>query len=110
MERILLERKLRKWVYDNTDTDVDKYDELCCGVCNGNMVVKRNVKGVRGWAAAVVGHGKDHDEWACPLRYLDWHKQAKKLKQEINKTASAKLTHIMREELAGILLNKQVTK
>lgn len=99
---------VRGWNYFLTG--LNEFQELKCKVCNEAMNVERNIEGANGWASAMAGRTKDHDEFSCPNSDEKWHEQALEIKELINRTPSAFFSTMLEEEVNLILRTKCATK
>lgn len=82
-----------------------------CGVCNAPCNERRSVIGYRSFAEAAANSTKSvYDEFACPNRNMDWHKQAYMLMEHARNTPSASLASLYEEEIRLILSTRKTTK
>lgn len=72
---------LRSPNYGYAFPDPGKYEKAFCGVCGAEMNVQRGVVGPSGFAEASGGLKHLHDRFLCPHLETDWHKKAKKVRQ-----------------------------
>lgn len=96
--------------YDVIMTAPGLYVEHKCIVCSELMDKKSNVDGPTGWAEAMAQRSHLHDVYTCPHAGKDWHNQCIALMKEIDRTSSAKITELLKQELKEILVSRKVTK
>ncbi len=96
--------------YDYASYPPGEQEELFCGVCNGKMDVKRNVDGATGMAEAMSKSKHLHDSFSCPNRPAEWHKQAKALIEDADKTSSKRIEDILIAEAKEVIIAKKETK
>ena len=96
--------------WDIIIADPGTCESKTCPVCNQEMEVERNVKGPTSWAGAMMQREHLHDSFVCKSAGKKWHKQVRKLREEIIATPSAKLATIYKEEIDEILAKKRATK
>lgn len=89
--------------YDIFYTAPDTVEQIHCRVCHSLCDVERNLTGPTAWAEASARRGHWHDEFACPHRQKEWHKQALELVLEIEKTPSKRLAELMQHDLDDLL-------
>lgn len=96
--------------WDIVITEPGERESMTCPVCNEEMEVKRNVTGPTSWAGAIMRKEHLHDTFTCNNAGKKWHKQVRKLREEILATPSAKLAEIFQGEIEQILVRKRCTK
>ena len=94
---------------DRFTPDPGEVDEAYCGVCKEKMTVRRDVNGPTGYVEAMAKMGHPHDAFDCPNREEMWHRQAIRIREEANQTASAKLAEMLRAEANEIVRNTTAT-
>ena len=105
------EGKLEKYNYYSVyRPDPGTVDKAYCGTCESEMNVKRNRKGVNGYAAAVLGINRKHDEFRCHFEVESWHRQAEALLKEAERCVSATITRMLKDEATEIIYTKIPTK
>jgi hypothetical protein len=72
--------------------------------------VQRGVEGATSWAEATGGGKHVHDSFACVHAGEVWHRQARALRQEQEKTVSAAIKGILEAEISQILDARKPTE
>lgn len=90
---------------------------VCCGVCGEEMKNLGQSRGPRGYAESMLMHsrgetdtGTPHDVFECRHIKASWHRQAKALVKEAQKTASGRLSKLLLNEARDVIVNKTATK
>jgi hypothetical protein len=81
-----------------------------CHVCQERMKVRQDIMGPRNWRENVAGVKTQHDEWFCVNSEEDWHRQALAILLESEKTPSAVIQNMLKQEVEQILKNRTATK
>lgn len=81
-----------------------------CGVCGEQMKERRNVNGPRGFVMAMIGSKSLHDSFDCPFSQDEWHIQVVRLREEGDKSVSARIEAIYRDEAEEVLKTRTATK
>ena len=89
--------------YDFFTTLPDSKEEMECKVCGCVCHVRRKVSGPMSFGGAIAGKNTLHDEFSCPNSDENWHKQALKLYQDIEKCNSPSLKKIMQNDLNDMI-------
>ena len=79
------------------------FKEVYCTVCGTLNNVHRSQKGPTSWASAMAGKESLYDEFYCLHGDQQWHKEAVKLQQELEETASQRVKQLYQQDLNEIL-------
>ena len=93
-----------KLEYDCFVRPPNKVIVMECNVCGDLCHVERNRKGIRRWTAGMAGMFESHDWFQCPNVEQPWHMRVLQLMDEMEKTASTKISKILRREIDRLLL------
>ena len=89
--------------YDIIEAEPGAFESLRCRVCGATCDVKRDLPSQAGFAASPASPGKLRDVFTCPHAATEWHVQALKLVQEIERTPSKRIAELMRLDLRDLL-------
>lgn len=89
--------------YELFITEPDEQDEMFCRVCGSRCNVERSVIGPTSFMEAAGHRGHWHDKFICPHFEQDWHKQARALVIQIERTPSKRIAGLMSLDLEDIL-------
>ena len=92
--------------YSYYTPDPGKVETHMCGICGKKCNVERNVKTVRGRAAAMFGSKSDCDRFECPNLGKNWHSKAADLPYEGKRQQSPTIAKIYQKDAADILSEK----
>lgn len=96
--------------YEVRTPDPGEHESMTCSTCGDAMDVERDVEGATGFAEAMAGRKHKYDRFTCPNAGTDWHVQVIKLMQEADRTASASVEKVIREEIVTVLGTRVATK